>query len=94
MALPRGPRSFINERNLKSHGHVSASHIKLPSAKCIPNQDFQDYTITWSVDDVEEKRLSFGVWQNNSHWCALDPYTPLKDRKAGLSIKRKRKITM
>lgn len=80
---------------LGSHGHVSAPHIKPPSAKCIPNQDFQDYTITWSVDDVEEKRLSFGVWQNNSHWCALDPYAPLKNRrKPGLLVKRKKNILL
>jgi len=46
----------------------------------------QDYT--WGVNDVEEKRLSFGVWQNNGHWCALDPHSPLKHRKAGLLVKR------
>lgn len=83
-------KEVYSERNLGSHGHVSAPHIKLPSAKRIPKQNFQDYTITWSVDDVEEKRLSFGVRQNNSHWCALNPYSPLKDRKPGLSVKRKK----
>jgi len=65
----------------------------LHAASCLQlsaSQNRQDYTVTWSVDDVEEKRLSFGVRQNNSHWCALDPYSPLQDRKPGLSVKRKK----
>lgn len=59
------------------------------TAKCFLQQDFQDCTITWSVNDVEEERFSFGVWQNNRHWGALDPHPSLKHRNPGLQVKKK-----